>query len=96
MKLQLDTQKKTIKVEEAVKLSELVDILNKILPNAWKEYTLESNTIIQNWTNPIVIEKKIYEPYWYKEQLPYWTVTCEATCESDNKQLCQNTFNVEC
>ena len=42
MKLQLDTEQKTIKIDQNVKLSELFEILEKMLPNGlWKEYTLE-------------------------------------------------------
>lgn len=43
MKIQLDTTNKTIKVEESVKLQELTDALEKLLPNGeWKEFKLET------------------------------------------------------
>ena len=68
MKIQLDTNSKTIKLEESVNLKELFELLDRILPdNQWQEYNLETNTIISHWTNPIIIEK--YPPYY-----PYpWT-----------------------
>lgn len=54
MRLQLDTIKKTIRLEEPVKLSELMITLESLLPNElWKEFTLESS-IINNFTNPLV------------------------------------------
>lgn len=56
MKIQIDTTAKTIKMESAAKFSELFEVLEKLLPNdQWKEYTLEANTIIYNWNNPIYI-----------------------------------------
>ena len=89
MKLQLDTINKTIKIEGNVKLSELTETLDKILPGLWKEFTLESNTTIINWQNPIYIQPAIpYRPYWYQEK--YWT-----TCKDDNVVLCSNTDNVD-
>jgi hypothetical protein len=58
MKLQLDTNNKTIKVEEQVGLAELVEILDKLLPNGeWKEYQLQTNTTIVWQNNPIVIHR---------------------------------------
>ena len=49
MKLQIDTKEKTIKIAENAKLGELIKVLDKLLPKEWKEYTLESNCIV-NWT----------------------------------------------
>lgn len=65
MKIQLDTTAKTIKVEESVNLKELTDALEKLLPNGeWKEFKLETNTVIQNFSSPIVIRDASW-PYWY-------------------------------
>lgn len=56
MKIQLDTEKKTIKIEEPVNLGEFIKTLEKMLPNKlWKDFSLEVTTIV-NWVNPIVIE----------------------------------------
>src|SRR5512133_1419602 len=67
MKIQLDTTKKTIKVQEDVKLSKLMDTLKKILPNnEWKEFTLETNTTISYWEHPIFIEKYYPRHHWYE------------------------------
>lgn len=71
MRLQIDTGRKTIKVDEAVKIDKLVATLRKMFPNdEWKEFTLETNTTIQYWTNPVII-KEYPRPYyqewpWYK------------------------------
>lgn len=71
MKLQIDTQTKTIKVEEKVNLEALFETLQRFFPSGeWKEFTLETNTVINTWTNPVVIP---YYPYDYKP-LP-WIVT---------------------
>lgn len=80
MKVQLDSETKVIKVEGAPKFAELVDFLEKILPNGeWKEYSIETNTVINNWGNPYIIEKYYpynYQPYWYYH--PYPTITCSS------------------
>ena len=68
MKLQLDTTNKTIKLESNIKLSELVSTLEKLLPKGeWKTFTLEANTSITTWYNPIVIKEYPTHPTypWY-------------------------------
>ncbi len=60
MKLQLDTASKTIKIEGEVCLGQLVKDLEKLLPKDspfghWKDFKLETNTVINNWGNPIYI-----------------------------------------
>lgn len=76
MKIQIDTATKTIRLEQGANLSDLIDFLEKIFPNGeWGEYTLETNTVIQNWGSPIVIERRI--PYWWETQ-PF-TVTYGST-----------------
>lgn len=57
MKLKLDTKNKTIEIEEAVNIGELLQTLKRLLPNNdWKKFTLET-TVIQNWSNPIYIDR---------------------------------------
>ena len=70
MKLQIDTNKKTIKIEESINLFDLMNTLNQLFPNdSWKEYSLESATIT-NWINPtyiqphtIIFERPYYRPF---------------------------------
>ena len=56
MKLTIDTENKTIKLEEQVGLKELSETLIKLFPNQeWKEYDLIPNTVVSTpWvpTNP--------------------------------------------
>lgn len=60
MKIQLDTDQKTIRIEESVNLGELVKTLENLLPNElWKEFKLDV-TVLNNWINPI---PWIIEPY---------------------------------
>lgn len=80
MKIQMDTTRKTIKIEEDVKLSLLISTLKKLLPNnEWKSFTLQTNTVISYWHNPIYIktypkypEYPWYEPYttWFSSDSP--------------------------
>lgn len=68
MKLQLDTENKTIKIEGDVEFNELLKVLKKLFPNGeWKEYTLKTSTVINNWSNPIVIKeyRDKYYPWYY-------------------------------
>jgi hypothetical protein len=63
MKMQIDTTAKTIKIEGAVKLSVLFDHLQKFFPGGeWEDYDLQTNTVINNWASPIIINK----PYPYQ------------------------------
>ena len=54
MKIQIDTTLKTIKLETSENLGEFFKALELMLPNdLWKEFKLETNTII-NWNTPII------------------------------------------
>lgn len=64
MKIQLDLQKKTIKFLENVSLEEMFKILDEILPNnKWKEFTLECNTTVIYWNDPIIINPTPVIPF---------------------------------
>ena len=70
MKLQLDTSAKTIKVDENVNLGDLVKHLDKLLPKDspfghWKEYEIQTNVTINNWSNPIIIDRWQPSYPWY-------------------------------
>lgn len=62
MKIQLDTNNKTILIEEDVNLHELYETLNSILPDGkWREFTLKM-TKIREWKDPIIINPNPYSP----------------------------------
>lgn len=62
MRLQVDTEAKTIKFDESHKLGKLMTVISGMFPNdEWQDYTLIPH-IITNWVNPI---------YW--DQLPWAT-----------------------
>lgn len=99
MKLQLDTTNKTIRVEERVRLSELIKIVKKILPNEWKDFILETNTTIINWHEPIIIKE--YPPYRPWKECPWYfnsssTGYGKLTDKNVNYQLKSGVFNLEC
>ena len=89
MKLQIDTENKTIKVDENVLFGDLVKVLNKLLPKEWRNYTLESNTTIYSWYP--------HYTYYYPTIEPIkWEVTCGAT--NDYKEqggITTSIYNVE-
>ena len=54
MKLQINTDDKTITIEENINLGELYEALFEMFPKfAWKEYTLIPVKAIEHWTNPV-------------------------------------------
>ena len=86
MKIQLDTTNKVITVEENVNLGEFVRMIQKLLHKdcpfgEWKEYSLNSNTVIYNWGNPLIIDRSpVIYPWW---QQPYTYTTGDATNAGD-------------
>ena len=72
MKLQIDTVAKTIKLEQSAKITEILSIVKKLLPNDWKDYSLEATETIYNWSNPIYVPQPII-PMW---ELP--STICDA------------------
>jgi hypothetical protein len=82
MKLQIDVDKKVIKIEESVNLGKLAEVLYKFFPNnEWKEYELETHTTINNWSNPIIIRE-------YRDYYPWWSTV--GTYNSGNFQVYNN------
>lgn len=73
MKIQIDFDNKTIKVEGTVELGQLFDKLQKLLPSEeWKTFKLETNTTIKYWNTPIVIDH--WPVYPWRPNQPYWQV----------------------
>lgn len=65
MKLQLDTTAKTVKVESDIKMSLLIKTLKSLLPDDWKDFTLQTHTTITQWTNPTIIREYPTYPQWW-------------------------------
>lgn len=81
MKIQLDTVKKTIKLEEDVKISSFVTLLKKLLPNnEWKQFTLQTNTTFQQITYPVIIKE-----YPYRENPQPWITWYSNTTNPQEK-----------
>ena len=94
MKLQLDTTAKTVKIENDIKVSALIKTLKGLLPKDWKDFTLQTNVTINNWSNPIYIERWVNPPVqptypWYGDS-PSYTISF-----SDSPTLKSGTYNVE-
>jgi len=72
MKIQIDTVKKTVKVEESVNLGQFIKGIKKMLPG-WEQFTLDTSHIF-GWTSPVMIPYDPY-PWWRKEQPRYpWII----------------------
>src|SRR5689334_22229293 len=64
MKFQIDTSAKTIRLEQSANIAEFVELIKTIFPEGeWKNYTLETNVVINNWSNPIYIDRCHHWPY---------------------------------
>jgi hypothetical protein len=62
MKIQIDTEAKTIQIEEPVKLADLMHVLGNLFPDGlWKEYTLKVGPIVP-WINPIPYDPQPTNP----------------------------------
>lgn len=85
MKIQLDTDSKIIKLESDVKLSRLIETLEKLLPKGeWKQFTLETNTVIHNWKTPYVFREIDIQPVPYYPTYPwYWNNPTPVLCQSN-------------
>lgn len=76
LKLQIDTNLKTIKVEGLTSLKELFDGLEKLLPKdspfgSWKEFKLDTTTQIVYWTNPLFVPYQQNTYPWWNTQINY-------------------------
>ena len=101
MKVQIDTVNKVIKVEASVNLSEFFEFLNVSFPkDAWKEYSLETVTVITNWTTPIVIDRPVYIPQPSPAPFQPWSpnlpwITCGSGNTSNIPVNVTGVYNVE-
>jgi len=90
--MQIDTNEKTLTIEQDLKISELIEVLNKLFPDGeWKEYTLKTE-IINNWAYPIIIPYT--QPYTY----PYPWIVYDTTGEYQVQDAYTRTngiYNVE-
>ena len=92
MKIQIDTTNKTIKLDSKVELKELIETLDKLFPRQeWKEFTLESSVVFNNWNTPIIIENNNYP---VTPNYP-WYSDGSTTGINPNVLLCSGTYNVE-
>ena len=91
MKLQIDTENKTIKVEQNYKLADIVKNLEKLLPKNspfgyWKDYTLETDSIWYWYPYPCYT-------YRYPDIEPIkWEVTSASATYDDTTT---SVYNVE-
>lgn len=98
MKIQLNitNDEKSIKIEENIKLNDLIIVLDKLFPKKeWLNFILETNIDISNWQRPIYFKTIPQNP-----QYPW--VTCQENAEDTygdyggiTCELNKGTFNIE-
>jgi hypothetical protein len=103
MKLQLDTENKTITIEEDVNLHEFYEQINSILPGGlWREFTLKVGKI-REWNNPITITPYTPinpfapidpNPSPYTNPYPTYPHIWYTTSNSDNDTLITGIYNI--
>lgn len=82
MKVNIDTENKTIEIEGRYKISEIIKVLKLLLPKDWEEYELEMVKVVSYWNSPVVIEGKDYT----RPLTPTWTLINKF--HKDNQVLC--------
>lgn len=96
MKLQINTETKIIKIEGTHKISDILEELKLLLPKdsklgSYEEYSLECNTIINNWTTPVIINRTI--PFIPWNQPYYQTSDFNITCGTSTND--SSIYNIE-
>ncbi len=102
MKIQIDSTNKIIRIDEVVGLGEMVKMLEKLLPKDspigyWKDFKLETNTVIYNWSNPIIYGDK----WWLSPTYPTYPISPVYCGNGTNDtivgmgQITSTVFNVE-
>lgn len=93
MRIQLDTDKKTIKIEEDVLLEKLIETLERFLPKGeWKKFTLEVNAKIYQWNEPIIIRQYPYTPWW---ESPWICSNGKSDTKEVSYNLNSGVYNIE-
>lgn len=102
MKITIETSNKTIKVEEALNVGELVKQLREVLGDKMNEYTLMPYDI--KWVsspaaaNPVVLNPVWVNPTWIYPSypsVPYdpWRITCGGTTAPETGYFNSNGYN---
>ena len=103
MKIQIDTENKTIKLENEVLLSDLVTTLGRLLPNGeWKKFTLETHTTITHWHEPYIVEtypRRRWDFPWYYNsnsmKVDNNATTAMYKADNNSSLLKSGVYNVE-
>ena len=93
MKIQLDTGRKIINVEESVNLGELISALKELLPRGrWKEFELQAH-IVMRWSEPYKIREYPYSPLYDR---PWWRKDSGGIVgQPHNYSLNSGTYNIQ-
>lgn len=89
MKIQLDFDNKIITLIEPIKVEDLIETLDKILPNP-KEWEIHIDTKV-NWINPIIIKETPYRPVPWWDQQP--TITYDINSIGNDDMTARESFN---
>lgn len=82
MKIKIDTTAKTIAIEEAVNIDQLIRLVKGLFPDDWRQWKLETNVKFEMPAAPIIIREREVRPYW---ENPFWygSGTCGTSITND-------------
>ena len=89
MKIQIDTDRKTLRIEGDVYVTEFIAKVKSLFPNGkWKEYKLETNVEIV-WSNPI------YLGGWSDKPYPWIYPVTYTNTDASTFTAIESVYNVE-
>ncbi len=68
MKARIDTNLKTIAIDEPIALDELVKFVQALFPDEWQKWKVDTNVTVKWESNPIIVDRyprQPWGPYWY-------------------------------
>ena len=89
MKAKIDTNEKTIILEESIRVEELFDVLKKLFPHGlWKQFTLELNPSFM-WNYPTWNTVDYSQPHTGSPVIQQPWITC-TSASSDSYEVDQD------
>jgi hypothetical protein len=96
MKFQIDTENKTIKIEEKINAKELFDKLQKMFPKReWEKYELLFE-VINNWNSPVIIDRWTNPYPWCTPWGTYSSNAVGNVIDSNLSYSTENKNNIYC
>jgi hypothetical protein len=97
MKIQLDTENKTVKIEQDVNLNEFITKVKLLLGKDFKDYILDTGGITY-WFSPLeAYPLTVYQPFnkpFYYNTPQLKGTNCKTTASNYSEESSTNTYNI--